>query len=349
MQRRSLLLKPASLARLGLLVLLVGLSGCEGWTPVSKEATESDPSRFRRALVSEQARLARFVVSYVRRQETIRAGKRLDRQEVGRLLEEALRAYERAYGVEGVVMGYRRAQAVLERARSGDRLTVWWDSLGLDEEQQVWMGRLWEEFRTSHTVAELDERLVRYEREVVEALGAERSEVLLWHAAVLYDMAVLVFGREEWVEAFWALVEELMGEGGGRGGMAWRGGGGWLRLVQQNTTCELNSMPQIGDYRTWEGAVSAVLKGVGAGCASGAGIGAAVGSVEPGLGTAVGAAAGCLILAPIVGAINGAFWYFLDTRNMYKIDLARWCRQNYSVCKNNEYYQRACNEIIRPE
>ncbi|SHK88556.1 hypothetical protein, partial [Rhodothermus profundi] len=156
---------------IGLFTLLVG----EGWTPTPNQEAVLDPSRFRRALVEEQERLARFVVRYVRRQEAFRAGKRLDRQEVGRLLEAALAAYERAYGVKGVVAGYRRAQLVLGEARSGDRLTAWWDSLGLDAEQQVWMERLWEVFRTSHTVAELDERLGRYEAAVVAALGAERS------------------------------------------------------------------------------------------------------------------------------------------------------------------------------
>ncbi len=327
MQRRSLLLKPASLARLGLFVLLVGLSGCESWTPVSQNVPTPDPSRFRRALVSEQARLVRFVVGYVRRQETIRAGKRLDRQEVDRLLEEALRAYERAYGVEGVVMGYRRAQAVLKEPNSGVGLQAWWDSLGLDGEQQVWLGRLWEEFRTAHTVAELDERLVRYEREVVEALGGERSGVLLWSAAVMYDMAVLVFGREEWVEEFWALVEELMGEGGGGGGMAWLGGRGWLRLVQQNTTCELNSMPQVGDYRTLEGFVAHLIAYGGLGCSIGA----------------PGGPEGCFFGA-VVGALGGALIYYLNTRDAYEVDLNRWCRENYTACRDNEYYRAACAE-----
>ncbi|SHL08277.1 hypothetical protein [Rhodothermus profundi] len=172
-----------------------------------------DPSRFRRALVEEQERLARFVVRYVRRQEAFRAGKRLDRQEVGRLLEEALAAYERTHGVTGVLTGYRRAQLVLGEARSGDRLTAWWDSLGLDAEQQVWMGRLWEVFRTSHTVAELDARLGRYEAAVVAALGAERS-------GVLYSVAVLVFGREAWVEAFWSVVGD---------GSSW-----WRRAFSKN-------------------------------------------------------------------------------------------------------------------
>ncbi len=320
MQRTRLLLKPASRARPGLLVLLVGLSGCEGWTPVSPRAPAPDPSRFRRALVSEQARLVRFVVGYVRRQETIRAGKRLDRQEVDRLLEEALRAYEQAYGVEGVVMGYRRARAALRGPEVGVGLQAWWDSLGLDGEQQVWMGRLWEEFRTAHTVAELDERLVRYEREVVAALGGERSGVLLWSAAVLYDMAVLVFGREEWVEAFRALVGELMGLTGSDGAMAWWGGGMWIRLVQQNTTCELNSMPQLGDYRTVIGALGSLILGAWEGCLGGA---------------SLGGVAGCLFGIPVGMSIRAVI-YALGTENEYIVDLTQWCRRNVTNCRNNE-------------
>ncbi|WP_072714000.1 hypothetical protein [Rhodothermus profundi] len=62
---------------IGLFTLLVGLSGCEGWTPTPNQEAVLDPSRFRRALVEEQERLARFVVRYVRRQEAFRAGKRL--------------------------------------------------------------------------------------------------------------------------------------------------------------------------------------------------------------------------------------------------------------------------------
>ncbi|MDQ7041525.1 MAG: hypothetical protein Q9M35_11360 [Rhodothermus sp.] len=77
---------------LGLFALLVGLSGCEGWTPTPEQEAVLDPSRFRRALVKEQERLTRFVVGYVRRQEAFRVGKRLERQAVGRLLEEALLA-----------------------------------------------------------------------------------------------------------------------------------------------------------------------------------------------------------------------------------------------------------------
>ncbi len=337
MQRRSLLLKPAFLARLGLLVLLVGLSGCESWTPVSQKVPTPDPSRFRRALISEQERLVRFVVGYVRRQEAIRAGKRLDRAEVDRLFEEALQAYERTYGVEGVVVGYRRAQAALRGPEVGVGLQAWWDSLGLDGAQQVWMGRLWETFRTSHTVAELDERLSRYEQEVVEALGVERSEVLLWSAAVMYDMAVLVFGREEWVEAFWALVEELMGEGGRRGGMAWLGGRGWIRRAQQNTACELNSMPQFGDYITDSGALLYLLGGMVGGCEIGALAGSFVGF--PGV--------GCLIGLPL-GAIGGAVAMYLAAAHMYQIDLTRWCRENYAHCNNNEHYKNACEELVAP-
>ncbi|SHK50821.1 hypothetical protein, partial [Rhodothermus profundi] len=165
---------------------------------------------------------------------------------MSRLLEAALAAYERTHGVTGVLTGYRRAQLVLAQARSGDRQTAWWDSLGLDAEQQVWMERLWEVFRTSHTVAELDERLGRYEAAVVAALGAERSEVLLWSSGVLYSVAVLVFGREEWVEAFWSVVRELL-EKSGSGGMArWGilGGRGWIRLAQQGL-CEPVTMPQF--------------------------------------------------------------------------------------------------------
>ncbi|SHK50791.1 hypothetical protein [Rhodothermus profundi] len=62
---------------IGLFALLIGLSGCEGWTPAPSEEPSLDPSRFRRALVEEQERLTRFMVRYVRRQEAFRAGKRL--------------------------------------------------------------------------------------------------------------------------------------------------------------------------------------------------------------------------------------------------------------------------------
>ncbi|MDQ7041526.1 MAG: hypothetical protein Q9M35_11365 [Rhodothermus sp.] len=251
----------------------------------------------------------------------------------------------------GVVTGYRRAQLVLAEARSGARLTAWWDSLGLDAEQQVWMARLWEVFRTSHTVAELDERLGRYEEAVVEALGAERSGVLLWGSGVLYSFGVLLFGRAEWVEEFWVVVRSMLGEAGGGGGMArWGvlGGRGWIRLAQQHTTCELNSMPQIGDYRTVEGALATLLERALSGCLGGAGLGAAIGSAEPGLGTAVGAAVGCLVLTPILMGLKGVTWY-LHTVEMYRIDLARWCRENYSVCQGNEHYERSCREIVRPE
>ncbi|GEM_PF-3765807 len=330
-----------SLAAIGLFALLIGLSGCEGWTP-NEEAT-LDPSRFRRALVSEQERLVRFVVGYVRRQETIRAGKRLDRAAVDRLFEEALQAYERAYGVEGAVVGYRRAQLVLAEARSGDRLAAWWDSLGLDAEQQVWMARLWEVFRTSHTVAELDERLTKYERAMVEALGEERSGVLLRSAGVLYSFAVLVFGREEWVEAFWVMVRELAGEDGGGGGMArWGvlGGRGWFRLAQQNATCELNSMPQIGDYRTLEGLISEMLTDALLGCSIGAAFG--------GVGFIAGAVEGCMA-GIVVGTVVAAWSYYFSTRAEYEVDLNRWCRENYTVCQYNEWYRAACEEIINPQ
>ncbi len=112
------------------------------------------------------------------------------------------------------------------RRALGDRLAAWWDSLGLDEEQQVWMARLWEVFRTSSTVGELDERLGRYEESVVEALGVERSGVMFWSSGVWYSFAVLVFGREGWVEAFWSVVLGLMGAVA-----AWRVGVCWVAVV----------------------------------------------------------------------------------------------------------------------
>ena len=333
MQRRSLLLKPASLARLGLFVLLVGLSGCESWTPVSQNVPTPDPSRFRRALISEQARLVRFVVGYVRRQEAIRAGKRLNRAAVDRLLEEALRAYEQAYGVEGVVMGYRRAQAALQGSRAGVGLQAWWDSLGLDAEQQAWMARLWEEFRTSHTVEELDERLVRYEREVVEALGEERSGVLLWSAAVLYDVAVLVFGREEWVEDFRAMLRALQGEvRQGSLQQEIRKSYPLMRLVLQRTTCEPYAAPQFGDYWSAAGLTGAVMLG----CVTG------ISSLGPASVIPVETVAAC---AAYGGAFAGA--YMLAAYNEYLKDVKQWCRENYNSCKYVDEYYLICEQYVK--
>jgi len=332
MQRRSLLLKPAFLARLGLLVLLVGLSGCESWTPVSQKVPTPDPSRFRRALISEQARLVRFVVGYVRRQEAIRAGKRLDRAEVDRLFEEALQAYERTYGVEGVVVGYRRAQAALKEPNSGVGLQAWWDSLRLDAAQQVWMGRLWEEFRTAHTVAELDERLVRYEREVVEALGVERSGVLLWRAAVLYDMAVLVFGREEWVEDFRAMLRALQGEvRQGSLQQEIRKSYPLMRLVLQRITCNPDAAPQFGDYWSGAGLTAAIMTG----CVSGIGYLGPSAYIHP-----VEMVAACTTFG---GVFAGA--YMLMAYDDYRGDMIQWCRGNREPCRNNDRYHSICNEF----
>ncbi len=331
MKRMSLLLKPASLARLCLLVLLVGLSGCEGWTPVSKEATESDPSRFRRALVAEQARLVRFVVGYVRRQEAIRLGKRLDRVEVDRLFEEALQAYERAYGVQGVVVGYRRAQAALRGPRSGIGLQAWWDSLGLEAEQQAWMARLWEEFRTSHTVKELDVRLSRYEQEVVEALGTGRSEVLLWNAAVLYGMTMLAFGQEDWAEDLRAMLKTLQGEVR-RGSLTQEIRRSLLmRPVLQGISCNPDAAPQFGDYWSFAGLTGAVMTG----CVSGIGyLGPAV-YIHP-----VEMGAAC---ATFGGVFAGA--YMLMAYGDYRGDMIQWCRGNREPCRNNDRYHSICNEF----
>ncbi len=135
--------------------------------------------------------------------------------------------------------------------------------------------------------------------------------------------------REAWVEAFWALVEELMGEGGGGGGMAWLGGRGWLRLVQQNTACELNSMPQLGDYRTFEGAVKDVIMFTFAGC----------------LGLAAAGPEGCMA-GLVAGLVAGLWYFYFSTKEAFEVDLTRWCRQNYTVCRDNEYYRAACEEVI---
>ncbi|SHK27604.1 hypothetical protein SAMN04488087_0711 [Rhodothermus profundi] len=113
------------------------------------------------------------------------------------------------------------------------------------------------------------------------------------------------------------------------------GGSGWLRLAQQNATCELNSMPQIGDDRTVEGALESMLEGAVEGC----GIGAAL------LSGLTGPVAGCLIgIAP--GMSLGVVLWLLDTANEYRVDFSRWCRENYTNCRGNEYYARACQDLI---
>ncbi|MDQ7040733.1 MAG: hypothetical protein Q9M35_07315, partial [Rhodothermus sp.] len=130
---------------------------------------------------------------------------------------------------------------------------------------------------------------------------------------------------------------------GGGGGMArWGvlGGGGWLRLAQQHTTCELNSMPQIGDYRTLEGLVREMLTNAVLGCS----IGAAFGNV----GFIAGAVEGCMADI-VVGTMVAAWIYYFSTREEYKVDLTRWCRENYTVCQYNEWYKVACEEIINPQ
>lgn len=330
MDRIRHVLKPWSFATFGLFLLLVGLSGCEGWTPDAKEAAEPDPSRFRRALVAEQERLARFVVGYVRRQEAIRLGKRLDRAAVDRLFEEALQVYARTYGVAGVVLGYRRAQAALRGTRSGVGLQAWWDSLGLDAEQQAWMARLWEEFRTSHTVKELDVRLSRYEQEVVEALGTGRSEVLLWNAAVLYGMTMLAFGQEDWVENLRAMLKTLQGEVR-RGSLTQEIRRSLLMRPVLQVSCNPDAAPQFGDYWSFAGLTGAVMTG----CVSGIGyLGPAV-YIHP---VEIGAAC-----ATFGGVFAGA--YMLMAYGDYRGDMIQWCRGNREPCRNNDRYHSICDEF----
>ncbi len=164
--------------------------------------------------------MIRFVVAYLRQQEAYRSRKPLDRVELERLLEKAVVAYEQERGLAGVVKGYQIGKASVELFLKGGLRPSWRDSLKLDAEQQAWMDRLLEEFRTSHTIQELDERLTRYEQEVVEALGEQRATVLLWSSGVLYGFAVMVFGREPWVEEFRSVMRTLLGMQAPEGGMA---------------------------------------------------------------------------------------------------------------------------------
>ena len=153
----------------------------------------------------------------------------------------------------------------------------------------------------------------------------------------MYNVVVLLFSREVWMEAFWEMVRALMGEAGGGGGMArWGvlGGRGWFRLAQQHTTCELNSMPQIGDYRTLEGLLVHFVEFGGLGC---------------GIGGIFGGPAGCYAGAVLGTLAGAAIYYFLTTSEAYQVDMNRWCRQNYTVCRNNEYYRAACSEIIEQQ
>jgi len=136
------------------------------------------------------------------------------------------------------------------------------------------------------------------------------------------------------------------GVDGGGGGMArWGvlGGRGWFRLAQQNTTCELNSMPQFGDYWSWEGIGQSALIGIPTGC-----MGALELSEKVPLLAAWNPFKTCA-LGAAVGAVGSIAIYLLIKRDIYKTEKARWCRENYTNCKNNEYYLDACDEIVNPQ
>ncbi|WP_143149612.1 hypothetical protein [Rhodothermus profundi] len=92
-------------------------------------------------------------------------------------------------------------------------------------------------------------------------------------------------------------------------------------------------MPQIGDYRTEEGVLVAFAKGVLEGC---------------GIGGLFGGVAGCVVGVPY-GVVASLIIWLLETKNDYKVDLTRWCQQNYTNCQNNEYYLRVCAELIDVE
>ena len=149
-----------------------------------------------------------------------------------------------------------------------------------------------------------------------------------------------MFGREAWVEEFRALVEELLGEGGGRGGMAWRGGGGWLRLVQQNTACPLNTIPTLGDQVDAMD-ILAILGLMGSGCVE-------TGKILGSFAGVWGAVLGCIIGAE-AGLLMGLFVGHFAWRDRLEEASIAWCERNRSVCQGVEAYHAFCDEVINPQ
>ncbi|SHL10698.1 hypothetical protein, partial [Rhodothermus profundi] len=119
------------------------------------------------------------------------------------------------------------------------------------------------------------------------------------------------------------VVRELL-EKSGSGGMArWGilGGRGWIRLAQQGL-CEPVTMPQFGDY--WTGVeLGAVMMGT---CIGGDFVAFIRRLTNPWvlLGTCVG------------GAIVAGTLYMAEAYTDYHTDLAKWCRENYINCKDQE-------------
>ena len=144
-------------------------------------------------------------------------------------------------------------------------------------------------------------------------------------------------------EGFWEMVRALMGEAGGGGGMArWGvlGGGGWLRLAQQHTTCPLNTMPTLGDQVDAMD-ILAILGIMGKGCVE-------VGKILETFAGGWGLALGCIIGVE-AGLLAGLTVGYFDWRQDLEAASIAWCERNRDVCEGVEAYHAFCDEITRPQ
>jgi len=139
------------------------------------------------------------------------------------------------------------------------------------------------------------------------------------------------------------MVRALMGEAGGGGGMArWGvlGGGGWLRLAQQHTTCPLNTMPTLGDQVDAMD-ILAILGIMGKGCVE-------VGKILETFAGGWGLALGCIIGVE-AGLLAGLTVGYFDWRQDLEAASIAWCERNRDVCEGVEAYHAFCDEITRPQ
>ncbi len=303
---------------------LLLLAGCE---LMENEARVDPLPNVRKELLQQIHQVNRFVLDYVVQTPAIRAGKHLSSEERRALLREALLAYEQTSGIEGVVQGFDYATTYLNTAKRLDGI----DSL-LDDEQKRWLETLRTLFEEAHTLSELEDMLSAYEQDVQEALGNERATPLLYYSASLYATAYMIFGNDPVLDSLRTLLSSAS-SGKRKTSIATRG--------MSKILCELNGIPRLSDYFTLdEELMDALLRGGIAGCITGIGYAMRSGWFW--------IKAGC-VTGFLIGTGVELYWEYDTASEIYEANLLQWCRENQSVCQNNEQYHLACDEVMQTQ